>query len=704
MKHRDHLYDAKALGPERDQTVSVSSPFWLRSGDSRRPLLSLIIAAVIPLLLFGSWVTYITADQQRDEARRRAFETANQVAERVASEMEAQLQVAETLAASTSLDEHSLQSFYTEAQRVKVARPLWETVELADPKGLQILNLLRPLGVPLSFTADQESFDEVIQSRRSSIGGIGPIGQVSGKRLVAVRTPVIRDDQLLYVLTVSFVPNAISSILKGAGAPPDWVGAVVDARGNIIARTLAEETELGRPASPGLRDAIQRAPVGFYVASTLEGVEVETVYRTLPDTGGWSVHFGVPSKALNTPVLRSIYLLAGGGIASFLLALVLASLIARDMSQRRRNEAERSELALALSEEREAVAIEAAELGTWRWEIEQEQFFGSERCWALLDLPRRPTGASEERVPTQRFLDLIYPEDRSAVQAAVQRCLHDGIMIDTEFRVRRQDGSNHWVCLTGRVLNLSGDASTVIHGVISDIEPDKRAEAERHHLLRSLAEAQDNEQRRIARELHDQVGQTVTGLSLGLKALEQKVEAKGVQEQVRWLQTLALEIGRDIHRAAADLRPTALDDLGLREALIAFTSDWGDRFGINVDIHFIGEETQLPTEVGTVVYRVVQEAFTNILKHAGARNASVVVEHRVHRLRLIIEDDGCGFDPATPTKATADGNRLGGPPLGLSGARERLSLVNGTIEIESAPGEGTTLFIQIPLPQHEPRP
>ncbi|MBM1170011.1 PAS domain-containing protein [Microvirga arabica] len=677
---------------------------WLSLGFSRRPLLSLMIAAIIPLLLFGSWVAYITATQQREQARRRAFETVNQVAERIAAEMDAQLQVVETLAASASLDTPSLQGFYTEAQRVKATHPLWETVELADPSGTQLVNLLRPLGVRLGPTADRESFDEVLRTRQSAVGGVGPVGPISGKRLVAIRAPVIRQGQLIYIMTISFIPNAISEIFKSAGVPNEWVGAVVDARGNFIARTLAQDTELGRPASPGLREAIQRAPAGFYVAPTLEGVEVETFYRTLPKTGDWSVHLGVPSEVLNTPVSRSVYILASGGFASFLLALVLASLMARDIAQRRQTEVERTELALALSEERGAVAVEAAELGTWRWELGRGKYFGSERCWALLDLPRGPDSNPEESVPTERFLETIHEDDRPTIQTAAQRCLRDGSTLNTEIRVERRDGSLHWIKVTGRALNASGGHQPVIHGVVADIEPEKRAQAERLDLLRRLAEAQENEQRRIARELHDQVGQTVTGLSLGLKALEQNVEATSILEQVRWLQSLTADIGRDIHRAAADLRPTALDDLGLRESLIAFTSDWGERFGIKVDTHFVGVDEQLPPEVGTVVYRVVQEAFTNILKHANANNVSVVVERRGQKLRIIIEDDGVGFNPDEPGGMSAVESRIDGPPLGLSGAKERLTLVNGTLEIESAPGEGTTLFIQIPLSHYELRP
>lgn len=677
---------------------------WPRLGDSRRLLLSLLLAAFIPLLLFGGWVAYLTADRERTEARLAASETVKHVSERIALEMTAQLQVAEALSASTALDRPTLEGFYTEAQRVREVHPLWATVELTDPTGTQLLNLLRPLGVPLGPTADRDSFDQVMKTHQPVVGGIGPVGQISGKRLVTIRTPVIRDGSLRYVLTISFVPNAISSILKDAGAPKDWVGVVVDARGNIIARTLSEELELGRPAAPGLHQAIKQAPAGFYVARTLEGVEVETVYRTLQHTGGWSIHFGVPSELLNAPVLRSAYVLAGGGLASLSLALVLALLTARDIAHRRQSEAERAALALAVSEERGAVAIEGAQLGTWRWDAQTEEVIASDRTLSLLGVPGASAGGSEARVSIGRFLGAVHGEDRAAVQTAMEQCLTEGSTVDVEFRCVRDDKSMHWVRATGRAPHHSDASPKIIHGVIADIDPQKQAEAERLILLRRLAEAQENEQRRIARELHDQVGQTVTGLSLGLKALEQRLQGQPAQEQVHWLRSLTSDLSRDIHRAAADLRPTALDDLGLKEALLALASDWSDRFGLSVDVQFVGGYSRLSPEIETVVYRVLQEALTNVLKHAQARNLSIVLERRAKRLHIIVEDDGVGFkaEAVTGTTGPAKERWSGRTPLGLSGIRERLSLVSGTLWIESAPDEGTTLFIQIPISEGEP--
>lgn len=670
--------------------------FWL--SGARRPLILLVLAAAIPVCLFAGSVAYVTGQEERAAFRRATSAALDRVADQVTSDLATQVAVAETLAASATLDEPDLVMFYREAARLNTARPLWETIELVDPEGNQIVNLLRPLGSPLAATADRDSFDQVLRTHRSVIGGIGPVGAISGKRFVALRVPVLRDGQLRFVLTVGLVPTAVSSILRDAGAPPGWVGTIVDKSGNIIARTIAEEFELGRPGSPVLREAIARAPAGFYVGRTLEGVEVESVYRTLPHTGGWSVHLGVPTELLNQPVKRSTFVLVGGGLASLALAAGLAILTARDIAHRRNDEALRSAIALKVSEERGTMAIEAAELGTWRWRVERGEVLGSERCRAMLDLPATAREGAEWRWPDRDFLSAIHPDDRAVVADGARRCLQEGLLLDVEFRAAWRDGSTHWLRATGRAPLIGPETRDAVQGVIADIDPRKRAEAERADLLRRLAQAQEEDRRRIARELHDQVGQSVTGLSLGLKGLQTLLGEPGAEpklrERVQWLQALTGTIGRDIHRAALDLRPTALDDLGLHKALLTYADDWSERYGISIDVQAVGDQDRLPAEVKTALYRTVQEALTNVLKHAAARNVSVLLERKEGKLRLIIEDDGRGMNPYASTNPRPGS---GPPRLGLSGIRERISAIGGTLTLESAPGSGTTLFIEVPI-------
>jgi signal transduction histidine kinase len=206
--------------------------------------------------------------------------------------------------------------------------------------------------------------------------------------------------------------------------------------------------------------------------------------------------------------------------------------------------------------------------------------------------------------------------------------------------------------------------------------------------------AQENERQRISRDLHDQVGQTVIGLSLGLKALEREGGESPVR--IHSLHALVAEISRDIHRVAADLRPSALDDLGLLRALQGLAANCAEVSGLMIDVQAVASDSRLSSEVETVIYRSVQEALTNVIKHADAHAVSVLLERSNDQLRVIIDDDGTGFDVDDQVHGT------GAPHLGLSGMRERLTLVGGSMAIESVPGSGTTLFIQIPAISSQP--
>ena len=685
--------------------LQASAP-WPRSapflGGTARPLVLILVAAVIPILLLAAWMGFRSATQQREAALDRARVTVGRVGEQITSEISAEIQVAETLALSSALASGDLANFYGEAQRLRSIRPLWYTIELDDPSGIQRFNLLRPFGEALGATADRTSFDKASASHQPVVGGIGPVGPVSGKQLVVIRVPVMVAGVLRYIVTVALNPSAVSTILRETAIPIGWVGAVVDRNGTLIARSLADQESLGQPAGPALRAAIATSGSGFYPGTTREGVPVEVVFRALQDTGGWSVHLGLPSQALNGPVRRALYAVAGGVLGSLALAFGLTTAVARGLAQQRRDDERRSDAALAASEERASLAAEAAELGTWGWDVQRDRVTGSERCRSLLALPS--TTEDHPYWSSGAFLEAVHADDRDAIRAAAQACRRGNHAFDIEFRTLAQDSQIRWRRASGRA--ASGNEQ--VYGIVADIGLQKRAAAERLTLQRRLAEAQENVQRRIARDLHDQVGQTVTGLSLGLKGLERSLDGpeavatlgsrSDLQETVRWLQNLAGEIGRDIHRASVDLRPTALDDLGLPGALGALVGEWGERYGVQVDVQVLGgTEPRLPAETETVVYRVVQEALTNVLKHAHAGIVSIVFERRTDEIRVVVEDDGLGFDVSGSDRPTDIGLPEHRAHLGLTGIRERLTMIGGTLRIESSPGTGTALFIAIAL-------
>jgi len=205
--------------------------------------------------------------------------------------------------------------------------------------------------------------------------------------------------------------------------------------------------------------------------------------------------------------------------------------------------------------------------------------------------------------------------------------------------------------------------------------------------FRRVIEAQELERRRLARELHDETGQALTSILLGLKPLEEALHDAAARAAVAELRELVVSTLQDVRRLAVELRPKALDDFGLVAALERLTQNFQEQTGIEVDLQATLGDERLPAEVETALYRIAQEALTNVVKHARARRVSLVLQRRPGSVSAVIEDDGAGFDPAS----------LDDKGLGLIGMRERVALVDGRLQIESSHGVGTTLVIEVPL-------
>jgi PAS domain S-box-containing protein len=225
----------------------------------------------------------------------------------------------------------------------------------------------------------------------------------------------------------------------------------------------------------------------------------------------------------------------------------------------------------------------------------------------------------------------------------------------------------------------------------------------RQELLQRLVNTEEQERRRISRELHDQTGQHLTGLVLGLKSLEDTVHAAGLLDPesnnlLLTLRTIADELARDVHRIAVELRPTALDDLGLVPALRSLVERWSLSHHIRAEFDSFGIEDgrHLPEMAEITIYRVVQEALTNVAKYAAdgphkATKVGVTLQLIGEQVQATIEDDGPGFDREAADRSDRSGH------LGVAGMRERAAWCGGMLDIESVPGSGTTVLLRIPV-------
>lgn len=248
--------------------------------------------------------------------------------------------------------------------------------------------------------------------------------------------------------------------------------------------------------------------------------------------------------------------------------------------------------------------------------------------------------------------------------------------------------------LEARVRERTAELARANTDLKGEIVRREGAEADRRNLQQQLTTAQEDERRRIARELHDQMGQHLAVLGLGLKLVKDATSEKSpAWDRLQNLQNLTDQIGREVHYLALELRPTALDDLGLRAALTHYAERWSERSGVEVDYHAAGlDGDRFPPPIETALYRVVQEALTNVLKHAGARRVSLVLQRSSNHVSAVVEDDGQGFDTELGSEPAAAAIRLG-----ILGMRERVALVGGNLTVESSPGHGTTIIARVPL-------
>jgi PAS domain S-box-containing protein len=391
------------------------------------------------------------------------------------------------------------------------------------------------------------------------------------------------------------------------------------------------------------------------------------------------------------------------------------------------SERHHTEQALAQYRERLELAVAASQLGLWEWS------FATRKLWCS-DEALRIAGLTREQLDEDAdcWRRLIHPQDVEVIWAADDAARH-GRGFHAEYRLVRPDGVLRWVVNDARGMYDAAGKPLRMVGTLVDITERKQAEealrrardelelriqertaalalantqladevAERkategqvRELLGQLVGAEEDERRHLARELHDSLGQHLTALTLGLRTVQENTALPvALRERLGQLREVVRRLDEDVDRLSYELRPALLDDLGLNEALRELARAWAEDSGVAVDIHTRGlRGRRFDAMLETTVYRVVQEALTNIHKHAQASRVGLIVELSNGELRAIVEDDGCGMDTGDRAPSSGPGRHLG-----LRGMAERARQAGGRLEIETEPGRGTTVYLSIPL-------
>ncbi len=367
----------------------------------------------------------------------------------------------------------------------------------------------------------------------------------------------------------------------------------------------------------------------------------------------------------------------------------------------RRNTRDSQALDLQRLQRQLRAAQRIAPLGGWWWDAVQDQVIWSPELCRIL-------GVAEAAGP-RSFAEaeqVIVPEDRRRLRKAVERAIESGQPFGIVMRVRRPDGELRVIEAAAEVFVDHRNRPTQVVGMCQDVTERRRAEealtrsrAKLRDLAHDIENIRERERTRIARELHDELGQALTAMRLELAWLEPRVAGSpsAVRHKLEALGRLVETTNEALQRIAMELRPRVLDELGLAAAMHWQAGEFERRTGLIVRLKADPAEVRLDADVATAVFRILQEALTNVLRHADARSVAIRFRAGATRLSLVVRDDGKGIDPS----------HLAAPrSLGLLGMHERAAAWGGTVTVRGRPGRGTLIELRIPLPasRRERRP
>ena len=360
-----------------------------------------------------------------------------------------------------------------------------------------------------------------------------------------------------------------------------------------------------------------------------------------------------------------------------LLAQILANALAR----------KRADEALRTSEARLRAGADLAGLGFYEVDYSEQVLYTDERVRALCGIPEDRLRGLEA---VEFWAKHLHPDDLPRV-LGLRRQLEDGRQEHLAFRYRYLHPARGEIWIhhqTGAAARDAAGRLTRSYGVLRDVTTEQRGEESSRDLSQRLIQAHEAERARIARELHDDLSQRLAVLAIDIGRAELATQDRARAAELRGAREELVRMSDDVHSLAYQLHPSVLAELGLAEALRAECDRLRRQGQIHVSARLASEPAAVGPATALCLFRVAQEALSNVVHHAGARSATVALQSLDGGLLLTIQDDGIGFDPESPRASRS---------LGLLSMRERVQLVNGTLDLKSAPDEGTAVVVWVPL-------
>ncbi|NVN88583.1 MAG: PAS domain S-box protein [Rhodopseudomonas sp.] len=671
--------------------------YLITSHDPRFPLrvrLCVMVALLLlPALVVAGALSFRLAAAEREQIEQELARTAEQRATEIDREIESTKAMLVVLAGSRYLQTGDLEGFHRRAS--EIARQLGTLVVLHRPtQDRRVITTSVPwdetpeLTMPaVRLAAEQRA----IESGQAVVSDVF-FGPVSKQYLVAVILPVMRNGVCDYVLSIGIPAAKLSSILASHVHGPGRVDVILDRRNAFVARSGNSDAFVGTQAPSEV--AWSELPnAGMLDVTNRDGIRFHDAYRRAKSTG-WLMLSSVEETVLNATIRKAWASSVGTTLALFVSAIGLTYLTGRRIERTvgkigidRRPTGQ--EFALLLDSAPNGVVLVDTNGLIVLTNRQLEQMFG----YAGHEMIGRP-------------VEILIPGDfRSGHVALRQDFVQHSTMrpmgAGRDILGRRKDGGEFPIEIgLNPIATHSGQyvMATVVDVTarVSAARALHVATTERDQLRRRLMQAAEDERLRLARELHDQTGQPLIAATLAAKDLARSLDPEG-QQKLAKLNGLLDLIGRTLHQVAWELRPASIDELGLKTTLNNYVADWSAQIGVDADFLCDVDIDHMPDETRTTIYRVVQEALTNIAKHAvDAKNVSVVLKRTGSTLQLTIDDRGDGFDLA---ESLGKPSKLGS--LGIPSMRERVALIGGTLDVESSIGFGTTVYARIPMPQVE---